>query len=165
MTHSMVPQSASAPVAPSGSIGGQGVRFFLIGSVGTILQLGVYAAGATLVGAQFASVVSWLVSTLVTNAAHRALTFGVRGAQRNRADQSVAFLTSVVGLLITSLVLAELPDADGISGLMAILAVNTVVGIGRFVGLRWWLGEGGPRVSRRARSAPLAMREHRPATA
>lgn len=156
MTQSILPGSAPVPapastsrLAPSGSIGGQGLRFLLVGSAGTILQLGLYAVGATFIGVQIASVAAWLVSTLVTNAAHRALTFGVHGAERNRADQFVAFLTCVVGLLITSVVLAELPDADGISGVIAILAVNVTVGGARFAGLRWWLGAARQRFSSR----------------
>jgi len=129
----------------SGSLGGQGVRFTAIGSAGTVLQLGLYAATSAFLGAQVASVASWLISTLVTNAAHRAVTFGVRGAARNRSDQIAAFVTCLVGLLITSIVLAELPDATGTSGVIAILAVNTVVGAARFVGMRWWLSPSGRR--------------------
>ncbi len=163
---SPIPAPAAAAVAPSGSISGQGARFLAVGSAGTILQLGLYAAGADLLGAQIASVAAWLISTLVTNAAHRAVTFGVRGAERNRADQLVALLTCIVGLLITSLVLAELPDADGISGVIAILAVNTVVGAARFVGMRWWLGGAGQRFSGQVASATHAVRggfrDHRP---
>ncbi len=142
----------TAPIVESGSISGQGVRFFLIGSTGTALQLGLYAVSAALIGAQVASVASWLISTLVTNAAHRAFTFGVRGTERNRSDQVAAFLTCLVGLLVTSLVLAELPNATGIAGVLAILAVNTVVGAGRFFGMRWWLGDSGRRVAVRATS-------------
>jgi putative flippase GtrA len=140
-----VPAEAPAGVESS-SIGGQGIRFFLIGSSGTALQLGLYAATAALIGAQVASVASWLISTLVTNAAHRAFTFGVRGNERNRSDQIAAFVTCVVGLLVTSVVLAELPNATGVAGVIAILAVNTVVGAGRFVGMRWWLSDSGRRV-------------------
>ncbi len=133
----------------SGSIGGQGIRFFLIGSTGTALQLGLYAVSATLIGAQVASVASWLISTLVTNAAHRAFTFGVHSNERNRSDQVAAFFTCLVGLLITSVVLAELPNATGLAGVIAILAVNTVVGAGRFFGMRWWLSDSGRRVATR----------------
>lgn len=154
-TSGFAPVTEPAP-AP-GSLRTQGVRFFLVGSAGTVLQLGLYAATATFIGPQVASIASWLVSTVVTNAAHRALTFGVRGAQRNRTDQLAAFLTCLVGLLITSLVLAELPDADGISGVIAILAVNTVVGAARFVGMRWWLSTSGQRFGSHVGSAVHAM--------
>ena len=149
----------SAPVVLSNSISGQGLRFFLIGSAGTALQLGLFAGSSWVVGAQVASVASWLISTLVTNAAHRAVTFGVRGAERNRSDQVAAFLTCLVGLLITSLVLAELPDADGISDLVAILAVNTVVGAARFGGMRWWLSGSGRRLATQVAGTVRAITE------
>ena len=155
----------AAPV-PAGSIGGQGLRFALVGSAGTGLQLAMYAFASGVLGAQVASVAAWLVSTLVTNAAHRALTFGVRGGDRNRADQFVAFLTCAVGLLITSLVLAQLSDADGASGVIAILAVNSVVGAARFGGMRWWLSASGQRfgahVGMIAHSLRDGWHEHRP---
>lgn len=148
----------STPVAISGTIRAQGIRFAGVGSAGTILQLGLYAATATFIGAQVASIASWLVSTLVTNATHRAVTFGVHGTRRNRSDQLVAFLTCVVGLLITSLVLSELSDADGLSGVIAILAVNTIVGAARFVGMRWWLSASGQRFGSRLGSVASAIR-------
>ena len=139
--------AADAPAIPEpvGTLCGQGLRFVVVGSAGTLLQLGLYASSADLIGAQIASVAAWLVSTLVTNAAHRALTFGVRGGERNRADQFAAFLTCLVGLLITSIVLAHIPDADGASGIIAILAVNSLAGAGRFGGMRWWLSAAGQR--------------------
>jgi putative flippase GtrA len=117
----------------------------MVGSAGTALQLGLFATTSVVLGAQIASIAAWLISTVVTNGAHRALTFGVHGSLRNRSDQVAAFLTSVVGLAVTSAVLAQLTDATGTSGLVAILAVNVVVGAARFVGMRWWLGESGHR--------------------
>ncbi|MET3806218.1 putative flippase GtrA [Nakamurella sp. UYEF19] len=150
--------TTTIPVAATGTIRGQGVRFFVIGSGGTGLQLGLYAVAAGVVGAQIASIASWLISTLVTNATHRALTFNVRGTASNRSDQIAALMTCLVGLLVTSVVLAQLPDADGISGLIAILVVNTVVGAGRFFGMRWWLGDSGRRVAHQVSAAAHAMR-------
>ena len=144
---SALPDAAAS--AEAGSISGQGIRFFLVGSAGTGLQLGLYAASAVFIGAQIASVASWLMSTLATNATHRAVTFGVRGSNRNSADQVAAFITCLVGLVITSVVLAELPNATGLAGVIAILAVNTVVGAGRFFGMRWWLGDSGRRLGAR----------------
>ncbi|SDO93702.1 Putative flippase GtrA (transmembrane translocase of bactoprenol-linked glucose) [Nakamurella panacisegetis] len=148
---------ATPPVA-SGSVGGQGLKFVLIGSAGTLVQLGLYGSAADLIGAQIASALAWLISTLVTNAAHRAVTFGVRGHTRNRADQVVAFLTCLVGLLITSLVLTRISDADGPSGIMAILVVNSVVGAARFGGMRWWLSAAGQRFGTHVAAAVNAAR-------
>lgn len=150
---------AASVSGPSGTIGGQGLRFTLVGSAGTGLQLGLYAFAAGFLGAQMASVIAWLLSTLLTNAAHRALTFGVRGGERNSVDQFAAFMTCLVGLSITSVVLAELPDADGMSGVIAILAVNTVVGAARFVGMRWWLSPSGQRFGAHAGAVVKAARD------
>ena len=53
---------------------------------------------------------------------------------------------TLAGLGVTSIVLAQLADASGLAGVVAILAVNTAVGAGRFFGLRWWLGGSGRRI-------------------
>lgn len=132
-----------AAAATSASLTRQGSRFTIIGSAGTGLQLGLYAVLAAVIGAQIASAVSWLLSTLVTNRFHRALTFQVHEHEHSGSDQTVAFVTSLAGLGLTSIVLADLSDADGLAGLIAILAVNIAVGAGRFFGLRWWLGGSG----------------------
>ena len=146
MTQTLPTTGESAVAAPVASLTRQGSRFTVIGSAGTGLQLGLYAVLAAVVGAQIASAVSWLLSTLVTNRVHRALTFEVREHEHSRSDQTVAFVTSLAGLGITSIVLAQLADAGGLAGVLAILAVNTAVGAGRFFGLRWWLGGSGRHV-------------------
>ena len=143
MTQALSIASPPVTTTPTASLTKQGSRFTVIGSAGTGLQLGLYALLATVVGAQIASAVSWLLSTLVTNKLHRALTFNVHAHEHNGSDQTVAFATSLTGLGITSIVLAQLPDASGPAGLIAILAVNIAVGAGRFFGLRWWLGGSG----------------------
>lgn len=140
-------EDTTAAVAPSASLTRQGSRFTIIGSAGTGLQLGLYAVLAALTGAQIASAVSWLLSTLVTNRFHRALTFQVHAHEHSGSDQTVAFITSLAGLGLTSIVLADLADADGLAGLIAILAVNIAVGAGRFFGLRWWLGSSGRQLA------------------
>ena len=138
--------ATSISSSPASSVVRQGSRFTLVGSAGTGLQLGLYALLATVVGPQVASATSWLVSTVLTNRVHRALTFQVHSAERSRTDSTAAFLTSLVGLGVTAIVLARLTDADGFAGLVAIVAVNITVGAGRFFGLRWWLGGSGRSV-------------------
>lgn len=146
--------------APTSSLTRQGSRFTVIGSAGTGLQLGLYAVLAAVVGAQIASAISWLLSTLVTNRFHRALTFQIHEHEHNGSDQTVAFVTSLAGLGITSLVLAGLADADGLAGLVAILAVNSAVGAGRFFGMRWWLGGSGRHITDAMAVALLAIRHN-----
>ena len=143
MTQSLPVHHDASAVAPAASLTRQGSRFTVIGSAGTGLQLGLYAALAAVIGAQIASALAWLLSTLVTNRFHRALTFEVHEHAHSGSDQTVAFVTSLAGLGITSIVLAQLADAGGLAGVLAILAVNTAVGAGRFFGLRWWMGGSG----------------------
>lgn len=149
-------------IAGTPSIGRQGVRFTVIGSAGTGVQLGLYAVISAVIGAQLASIASWFLSTLLTNAAHRAVTFDVHGSGGKRSDQIAAFLTCVVALGLTSFALTRLSDPDGVAGLIAIIAVNTFVGAGRFAGMRWWLGEAGQhtrsRLAAAARTAGMHVR-------
>lgn len=155
---------ATAPAEPaaaaSASLTRQGSRFTIIGSAGTGLQLGLYAVLAAVIGAQIASAVSWLLSTLVTNRFHRALTFQVHEHEHSGSDQTVAFMTSLAGLGLTSIVLADLADASGLAGLIAILAVNIAVGAGRFFGLRWWLGGSGRHIAGAVALTATNVREH-----
>ncbi len=157
-----VAADAVALVADTPSIGRQGVRFTAIGSAGTGVQLGLYAVISAVIGAQLASIASWFLSTLLTNAAHRAVTFDVHGSRGKRSDQVAAFLTCVLALGLTSFALTRLSDPDGVSGLIAIVAVNTFVGAGRFAGMRWWLGDAGQqarsRLSAAARTAGMHVR-------
>lgn len=159
MTQSLTIAPESIAVAPAASLTRQGSRFTVIGSAGTGLQLGLYAVFAAFVGAQIASAVSWLLSTVVTNRFHRALTFQVRAHDHSGSDQTAAFLTSLAGLGITSVVLAQLADADSLAGLTAILSVNTVVGAGRFFGMRWWLGGSGRHLVAAVGLAVAGVRE------
>ena len=152
--------AAVAAVAPPASLTRQGSRFTVVGSAGTGLQLGLYAVLVALIGAQIASAVSWLLSTLVTNRVHRALTFQVHDHEHSGSDQTVAFITSLAGLGLTSIVLADLADASGLAGLIAILAVNIAVGAGRFFGLRWWLGNSGRHLAAAVAGTAVAARNH-----
>lgn len=151
---------APAAVAASASLTRQGSRFTIIGSAGTGLQLGLYAVLAAVIGAQIASAVSWLLSTLVTNRFHRALTFQVHEHAHSGSDQTVAFITSLAGLGLTSIVLADLADADGLAGLVAILVVNIAVGAGRFFGLRWFLGGSGRHLVEVVAQSAASVRNH-----
>jgi putative flippase GtrA len=159
MTQSTSTLDAAGPAA-SASLTRQGSRFTVVGSAGTGLQLGLYAVLVALIGAQIASAVSWLLSTLVTNRVHRALTFGVHQHEHSRSDQTVAFMTSLAGLGLTSIVLADLADASGLAGLIAILVVNIAVGAGRFFGLRWWLAGSGAHILDAVAQSAATVRGH-----
>jgi putative flippase GtrA len=125
----------------SGGLTRQGLRFTAVGSLATATQLGLYALMSGLVGAQVANITAWLVSTMVGNAAQQRFTFQVPGARAD-SDRAVGLITSLAGLGASSLVLALLAQPDGLSGTIALIAVNTVVGALRFFALRWWFTDG-----------------------
>src|SRR6478609_8797613 len=59
-----------------------------------------------------------------------------------RSDRAVGLITSLAGLGASSLVLAMLAQPDGLSGTIALIAVNAAVGALRFFALRWWFTDG-----------------------
>jgi putative flippase GtrA len=110
----------------------------LVGSLSTVIQLGLYAFLAGSVGALLANVCAWLVSTMIGNAAHHRFTFRVAG-HPGESDHLVGVLTSLAGLGLSSLVLVLLDQPTGLTGTIALVAVNAAVGALRFLALRWWL--------------------------
>lgn len=122
----------------TGGVTGQGVRFTLVGSLGTVTQLALFAFLSDGLGAQVANVIAWLVSTVIANAAHHHFTFRVRG-EAAESDHGFGMATSIAALGLSSLLLALLAQPDGLAGTVVLVAVNTVVGALRFVALRWWL--------------------------
>ena len=129
---------------------GQGVRFAVVGSLATVTQLGLYAFLSGSVGAQLANICAWLISTLVANAGHHRYTFRVAGGSAE-SDHLVGLLTSLAGLGLSSLALALLDQPSGVSGTVALIAVNAAVGVLRFLAVRWWL------VGRRVRDAAALL--------
>jgi putative flippase GtrA len=122
----------------AGDVAGQGLRFAVVGSLATVVQLGLYAFLSGSVGAQLANICSWLVATLVANAAHQRVTFR-RSRSRAESDQLFGLLTSLTGLGLSSFTLAVLDQPAGLAGTLALVGVNATVGVLRFVALRWWL--------------------------
>jgi hypothetical protein len=59
-----------------------------------------------------------------------------------RSDRAVGLITSLAGLGASSLALALLAQPDGLSGTIALIVVNAVVGALRFFALRWWFTDG-----------------------
>lgn len=122
----------------AGGVTGQGVRFTVVGSLGTLAQLALYAFLSDGLGAQVANVIAWLVSTVIANAAHHHFTFRVAGTAVE-SDHGFGMATSLAGLGLSSLLLAVLGQPAGLAGTVVLVAVNTTVGALRFVALRWWL--------------------------
>ena len=123
---------------PSG-LTGQGLRFAIVGSLASVVQLALYAFLSGSVGAQLANILAWLVSTLLGNAAHHRYTFQVTGTS-TESDHLVGLLTSLAGLGISSLVLEILGEPSGLAGTIALVAVNSAVGVLRFLTLHQWFG-------------------------
>ncbi|GGM04424.1 GtrA family protein [Nakamurella endophytica] len=121
------------------ALAGQAARFAAVGTAGTVLQLVLYLALERPVGSTVAAVLSWCAATVVTNAVHRAVTFGVHDTARRTGDQVVAAGTCLVGLVLTTVAL-DLSPVTGVAAAAAVLAVNAGVGAGRFAVLRWWWG-------------------------
>jgi len=116
---------------------GEGLRFAAVGGATTAAQLALYAFLAASVGPQLANVVAWLVCTLAANAAHRRYTFQLAG-RPTEADHLVGALSSLAALGLSSLALMLLDEPGGLDGIVALVAVNAVVGAARFGALRWW---------------------------
>ena len=140
----------------SGGLTRQGLRFTAVGSLATATQLALFAMMSGLVGAQVANITAWLVSTMVGNAAQQRFTFQVPGARAD-SDRAVGLITSLAGLGASSLVLALLAQPDGLSGTIALVGVNAVVGALRFFALRWWFTDG--RTPDRGRGRVLRVQD------
>lgn len=143
--HASETGTVGATTGPSTPAGGrrrfvaQASRFAGVGTAGTVLQLTLYAVLTGPAGTVTASVVSWTLSTLVTNAVHRSVSFGVHGRHGASADQVVALLSSLVTLWLGTVVTAALATGSTTVQLVGLTAVNAIAGTGRFLVLRWWL--------------------------
>lgn len=117
---------------------GQLARFGMVGGGAGALQLVVYAFLADSLGSQVANVLSWLVSTLVATELHRRFSFG-GSLSASESDHAIGVVTSLVTLLLSAAALAVLDDPSGAAGVVALVAVNGLVGGLRFLVLRWWM--------------------------
>lgn len=126
----------------------QALKFFLIGTGGTLAYAGIYLVLRRAVPQPVALVIAWLSSTLATNLAHRVVTFGLRDAKGRLADALVFLATSLLGLAITQSALL-VHNLSPLGDVAVIVAATGVAGILRFAVMRWW-------TSRRA--SPAALR-------
>jgi putative flippase GtrA len=116
------------------------VRFALAGGLATGVQVLLFAALAP-VGVLGANVAAWGLSTALANELHRRRTF--------QAGERVGWLSaqweggglSLIGLGATTGALSGLtvvvPDAGVVPQALLVLTVNVLVGVARFVALRW----------------------------
>ncbi len=126
------------PRSAAGHPSHQLVRFAGVGGLATAVQLGLFAALLLVLPQVWANVISWAASTLLANAAQRSVTFGVHSADSARLDLAVSTAFSTLALATSWIALAELSPTDPVLSVAVLLGVNTVVGLTRFVALRWW---------------------------
>ncbi|WP_248962725.1 bifunctional glycosyltransferase family 2/GtrA family protein [Sphaerisporangium perillae] len=134
-----VPDRVAAARLPSG-MGRQLPSFVIVGLFSTLAYLMLFWALREIMTAVLANAIALLVTALANTAANRRFTFGVTGsagALRHQVEGLAAFL---VGLALTTGVLALLPEAASrwveLAGVIVANALATLV---RFMLLRAWV--------------------------
>jgi putative flippase GtrA len=119
---------------------GQFARFVLVGASTTLVYALLFAALERL-GYLPAHVAATAVSTLLANEMHRRLTFHAGERVHWLTAQLEAGGVTVIGLLLTSTALGVLnslvPDAGVPAQVALVVAVTGLVGLMRFIALRW----------------------------
>ena len=120
--------------------GAQFVRFVLVGGTSTLVYAVLFIALQSL-GYLPAHLVATVASSMLANELHRRLTFRAEDRVSWVTAQVEAGTVSVVGLAATSLALGWLNSAAGDAPVFLqislVAAVTAVIGLMRFVALRW----------------------------
>ncbi|MER6301203.1 GtrA family protein [Kitasatospora sp. NPDC001539] len=141
-------------MTPSGEPAGPAPRtrrqlpsFLVIGVLSTLFYLGLFVAARWFTDPQAANLIALAVSAVANTAANRRFTFGVvgsRGMLRHQVQGAVAFL---IGLGLSSGVLALLaevaPDASRPVEVAGLVVANGLATVARFVLLKVWVFRGG----------------------
>ena len=118
----------------------QFARFVLVGGATTLVYAALFA---TLEGLGYlpAHVVGTAASTLLANEMHRRLTFHAGERVHWLTAQLEASGVTVIGLLLSSAALGVLdsvaPDASVVAQVALVVTVTGLVGLMRFIALRW----------------------------
>ena len=119
---------------------GQFLRFVAVGGTSMLLY-GVVLLLLQGLGTQPANLVGSLASTVLANELHRRLTFRAGAHVSPLAAQVQGGGMALAGVALTAGVLAWAETAMGPAGpvtqLLLVTVVTGLVGLGRFVGLRW----------------------------
>jgi putative flippase GtrA len=134
-----VPARVSQARLPRG-MAAQLPRFAVVGVVSTLAYLLLFSGLRQAIPVLAANAIALLVTAVANTAANRRFTFGVTGsagAMRHQFEGLIAFL---VGLALTSGVLALLPDgvSHGVE-LVAVVVANALATLVRFLLLRVWV--------------------------
>ena len=119
---------------------GQFARFVLVGASTTLVYAVLFATLERL-GYLPAHVAATAVSTLLSNEMHRRLTFHAGKRVHWLTAQLEASGVTIIGLLLSSAALGVLdsfaPDASVIAQVSLVVTVTGLVGLMRFIALRW----------------------------
>ncbi len=123
-------------------VAAQFARFVLVGGSANVVYVGLFLLLAGL-GDQVANLAGVVASTALANEMHRRLTFRAGARTGWAAAQWAGGGLAVTGLLASSSTLALLDgwttSAGPLASVLVVCAVTGVVGLVRFVGLRWVL--------------------------
>jgi putative flippase GtrA len=126
---------------------GQLARFTVVGVASTVAYVLLFLLLRGGLGAQWANVVSLLVTAIANTAVNRRVTFGLRGRALAGRHQMRGLIAFGIGLALTSGALAVLHHADARPGRAAevgmLIAANLLVTIVRFGLYRSWVFRGG----------------------
>ncbi|MEU6966713.1 GtrA family protein [Kitasatospora aureofaciens] len=134
------------PAAPTPGPRRQLPSFLVIGVLSTVFYLGLFVVARWFTDPQTANLVALAVSAVANTAANRRFTFGVVGSQgmvRHQLQGAVAFL---IGLGLSSGVLALLdrvvPHASRPVEVGGLIVANGLATVARFVLLKVWVFRG-----------------------
>jgi putative flippase GtrA len=134
-----VPDRVAAARLPSG-MGRQLPSFVAVGVVSTVAYLVLFWVLRGLMAAVVANSVALLVTAVANTAANRRFTFGVTGSEGALRHQVEGLLAFLVGLALTTGVLALLPaTASRWVELAGVIVANGVATLVRFMLLRVWV--------------------------
>ena len=134
---------------PGGVLGGQLIRFLVIGVLSTIGYFVLYVLLRGVLSAEAANAVSLLATAVANTAANRRITFGIRGRESALRHQLRGLLAFFAGLLLTSgslaLLQAVAPHPSRPDELAVLLPANLLATLLRFVLYRGWVFHRGQR--------------------
>ena len=125
-----------------GSTIDQALRYLVVGMSGSVLYIGAYVALELVMTPTLANLIAWLISTVLCNAAHRRLTFGISGGRSAGLDAVFGLLTCVIGLLLSTVAVSLVSASSDLVQVSALLIGSGVGGAVRFLLLRWWFARG-----------------------
>ncbi|WP_031063082.1 GtrA family protein [Streptomyces sp. NRRL WC-3742] len=136
----------ASPAKPGGTAKRQLPAFAIIGVLSTLFYLGLYVVARWVVDPQIANLIALAVSAVANTAANRRFTFGITGSEgalKHQLQGAVAFL---IGLGLSSGVLALLdyaaPHASKVVEVGGLIVANGLATVVRFLLMKVWVFKG-----------------------